>query len=78
MKALNKLARQLKPQPVKFQFWPLTRPLRIVGFPDAFNQNDEDGSSQTLTDAENQDATKITFALADSRIYSSWTMVSFL
>ena len=27
---------------------------------------------------ENQDATKITSALADSRIYSSWTMVSFL
>ena len=27
---------------------------------------------------ENQDATKITSALADSRIYFSWTMVSFL
>ena len=33
---------------------------------------------RTLSDSENQDATKITSALADSRIYSSWTMVSFL
>ena len=33
---------------------------------------------RTLTDSENQDATKITSALADSRIYFSWTMVSFL
>ena len=32
VKALNKLARQLKSEPVKLQFWPLTRPfeLRIV------------------------------------------------
>ena len=34
-KAPNKQARQLKSQPVKLQFWPLTEPLRIVGFPDA-------------------------------------------
>ena len=33
---LNKLARQLKSQPVKLQFWPLTRPSSIIGFPDAF------------------------------------------
>ena len=33
---------------------------------------------RTHTYFENQDATKITSALADSRIYSSWTMVSFL
>ena len=32
---------------------------------------------RTLTDSENQDATKITSALAKPRIYSSWTMVSF-
>ena len=32
-KALNKLARQLKSQPVKLQFWPLAGPLRIIGFP---------------------------------------------
>ena len=44
VKALNKLARQLKPQPVKLQFWPLTRPLRIIGFPDASYRNNEDGS----------------------------------
>ena len=32
VKALNKLARQLKSQPVKLQFWPLTGPLIIIGF----------------------------------------------
>ena len=46
VKALNKLARQLKSQPVKLQFWPLTGPLRIIGFPDASKRNNEDGSSQ--------------------------------
>ena len=38
VKALNKLARH--------QFWPLTGPLRIIGFPDASYRNNEDGSSQ--------------------------------
>ena len=33
--SLNKLARQIKSQPVKLQYWPLTGPLRILGFPDA-------------------------------------------
>ena len=46
VKALNKLARQLKSQPVKLQFWPLTGPLRILGFLDASYRNNEDGSSQ--------------------------------
>ena len=46
MKALNKLTRQLKSQPVKLQCWPLAGPLRIIGFPDAFYRNNEDGSSQ--------------------------------
>ena len=46
VRALNKLARRLKLQPVKLQFWPLTRPLRIIGFPDASYRNNEDGSSQ--------------------------------
>ena len=46
VKALNKFARQLKSQPVKLQFWPLTGPLRIIGFPDASFRNYEDGSSQ--------------------------------
>ena len=32
VKALNTLARQLKSQPVKLQFWPLEGPLRIFGF----------------------------------------------
>ena len=42
----NKLARQFKAQPVKLQFWPLTGPLRTIGFPDASYGNNEDGSSQ--------------------------------
>ena len=46
VKALNKLARQLKSQSVKLQFWPLTGPLRIIEFPDASYRNNEDGSSQ--------------------------------
>ena len=46
VKALNKLARQLKSQTVKLQYWPLTRPLRILGFPDASHRNNDGGSSQ--------------------------------
>ena len=46
VKALNKLAGQLKSQPVKLQFWPLTGPLRILGFLDVSYRNNEDGSSQ--------------------------------
>ena len=46
VKAFNKLARQLKSLPAKLQFWPLTGPLRIIGFPDASKRNNEDGSSQ--------------------------------
>ena len=46
VKALNKLARQLKSQPVKLQFCPLTGPLRILGFLNASYRNNEDGSSQ--------------------------------
>ena len=42
VKALNKLARQLKSQPVKLQFWPLTGPLRIILFPDASYRNNEE------------------------------------
>ena len=46
VKALNKLARQLKSQPMKLQFWPLTGPMRILGFLDASYRNNDDGSSQ--------------------------------
>ena len=46
VKALNILARQHKSQPVTLQYWPLTRPLRIHGFPDASYRNNDDGSSQ--------------------------------
>ena len=35
VQALNELTGQLKSQPVKLQFWPLTGPSRIHGFPDA-------------------------------------------
>ena len=46
VKALNKLARQLKSQPVKLQSWQLSGPLRILGFLDVSDRNNEDGSSQ--------------------------------
>ena len=46
VKSLNKLARQIKSQPVKLHYWPLTRPLRILGFPDASYRNNDNGSSQ--------------------------------
>ena len=46
VKTLNKLARQLKSQPVKLQFWPLTGQLRIIGFPETSSRNNEDVSSQ--------------------------------
>ena len=46
MKALIKLARQLKTQQVKLQFWPLTGPLRIIGFLDASYITMKMGSSQ--------------------------------
>ena len=45
-RALNKLARQLNPQPVQLQFWPRTGLLRIIGFLDASYRNNKDGSSQ--------------------------------
>ena len=54
VKALNKLARKLKSQPVKLQFWLLIGPLRILGFPDASYLNNEDGSSQECM-AESRD-----------------------
>ena len=31
---------------MKLQYWPLTGPLRTLGFPDAFYKNNDDGSSQ--------------------------------
>ena len=46
VKALNKLARQRKSQPVRLQFWPLSGPLTILGFPDAPHRNNEDGSAK--------------------------------
>ena len=46
VKALNKLSRQLKSQPVKLQYWPLTGPLRILRFLDASCRNNDDGSSK--------------------------------
>ena len=61
VKALNNLARRLKPQPAKLQFWPLTGPLRIIGFPGASYRNNEDGSSQR----------GMALFLAESRVRSS-------
>ena len=46
VKYLNKLARQIKPQPVKLQYWPLTGPLKLPRFLDASYRNNDDGSSQ--------------------------------
>ena len=46
VKSLNKLARQIKAQPVKLQYWPLTGPLRIIGFLNASYRNNDDSSSQ--------------------------------
>ena len=59
--SLNKLARQIKSQPVKLQYWPLTGPLRILGFPDASHRNIDDGSSQrgmTVFLAESRERSK--------------------
>ena len=46
VKSLNKLARQIKSQPAKLHYWPVTGPLRKLGFPDASYRNGDDGSSQ--------------------------------
>ena len=64
---LNKLARQLKTQPVKLQCWPLTGTLRIIGFFDASYRNNEDGSSQR----------GVTVFLADLREHSSKDGISY-
>ena len=49
LKTLNKVPRQIKPQPVKLQYWPLTGQLRILGFADAPYRYNADGSSQRMT-----------------------------
>ena len=67
VKSLNKLARQIKSQPVKLQYWPLTGPLRILGFLDASHRNDDDGSSQR----------GMTVFLAESRERSSRDRMSY-
>ena len=46
VKSLNKLARQINSHPSMLQYWPLTGPLRIRGFPDVFYRNNDDGTSQ--------------------------------
>ena len=46
VKFLIKLARQLKTQPLKLQFWPLTGPLRINEFLGVTYRNNEGGSAQ--------------------------------
>ena len=46
VKSLNKLERQIKSQPVKLQYWPLTGPLKILGLLDDPYRSNDDGSSQ--------------------------------
>ena len=46
VKALNKIVRTVRAQPLKLRFWPLKGRLRILGYPDASFQNNEDKSSQ--------------------------------
>jgi hypothetical protein len=46
VRALSKLVRQLRSQPVTLIFWPLDQPCRILGFPDASYKNNEDKPSQ--------------------------------
>ena len=46
VKALDKLARQLKSQPVKLQFWPLTDRWDVLDFLVPPTRNNEDWSSQ--------------------------------
>ena len=38
VESLNKLARQIKSQPVKLQYWPLTGPSRTLGFRDPLTE----------------------------------------
>ena len=46
VRVLNKVARTVRAQPMKLQFWPLKGNLRIVGYPDASYRNNSDNSSQ--------------------------------
>ena len=62
VESLNQLARQIKSQPIKLQYWPLTGPLRILGFPDTSYRNNDDDSSQkgmTVFLAESREAIKV-------------------
>ena len=45
-RALNKVVRSVKADPVTLNFWPLKGPVRILGYPDASYKNNEDKSSQ--------------------------------
>ena len=46
IRALNKLVRQQRAEPVTLVFWPLKGVCRIIGFPDASYRNNTDKSSQ--------------------------------
>ena len=46
IRAINKLVRKVKSEPVKLHFWPLKGKCRIIGFPDASCNNNSDKSSQ--------------------------------
>ena len=51
----------------KLQFWPLTRPMRTIGFPDASYRNDEDRS---LVDYESQKINRSVLSRTVAELYS--------
>ena len=46
VRALNKVVRTVRANPVTLNFWPLTGTIRIVGYPDAAYRNNSDKTSQ--------------------------------
>ena len=46
VRALNKLVRKIRAEPVSLRFWPLGTSTRLVGYPDAAYRNNSDSSSQ--------------------------------
>ena len=50
VRALNQMARQLKSQPVKLQFWPLKGPLRKIGYLHTISMLRKKASSGSIHD----------------------------
>ena len=74
VKVLNKLARQLKSQPLKLQLWPLTVPLRrcmTVFSAESRELSSKDGMSYgNLIDYESQRIKRIVLSTAVAELYS--------